>query len=33
MKTNADKCYLLVSSDENFTAKIEDLCKISLSVR
>ena len=24
MKPNADKCHLLVSSDENCTAKIED---------
>ena len=24
MKANADKCHLLVSSDENCTAKIED---------
>ena len=24
MKVNADKCHLLVSSDENCTAKIED---------
>ena len=24
MKANADKCYLLVSSDERCTAKIED---------
>ena len=24
MKTNADKCHLLVTSDESYTAKIED---------
>ena len=26
MKTNADKCHLLASSDESCTAKIEDFC-------
>ena len=25
MKANADKCHLIVSSDESFTAKIDDV--------